>query len=53
MPTTYLNGKWKNPDYLNTITGNKQMYGGGNTKYSTPGSQGRPSVMFNIIRKKT
>ena len=49
----YPHGGWKNPDYLNPITGNKKSYGGGNTKYSAPGSQGRPSVMFNIVRKKT
>jgi hypothetical protein len=53
MPAIYPNGKWKNPAYLNVVSGNKQMYGGGNTKYSTPGSQGRPVVMFSIIRKKT
>ena len=49
----YKNGGWENPDYLNPVSGNKQMYGGGNTKYSTPGTQGRPSVMFNIVKKKT
>ena len=44
---------WKNPEYLYLITGNKRMFGGWNKKYSAPSNQGRPSVMFSIIAKRT
>ena len=49
----YENGRWENPEYLDTFTGNKRMFGGGNKKYSAPSNQGRPSVMFSIIAKRT
>jgi len=44
---------WQNPEYLYFITGNKRMFGGGNTKYSVPSNQGRPAVMFSIVSKRT
>ena len=49
----YENGRWENPEYLDTFTGNKRMFGGGNKKYSAPSNQGRPSVMFSITAKRT
>jgi|SaaInlStandDraft_5_1057022.scaffolds.fasta_scaffold01342_2 hypothetical protein len=49
----YENGRWENPEYLDTSTGNKRMFGGGNKKYSAPSNQGRPSVMFSITAKRT
>ena len=51
--STYKSGGWENPDYLNPVSGNKQMYGGGNTKYSAPYNQGRSPFMFSIAAKRT
>ena len=49
----YENGRWENPEYLDTVTGNKRMFGGTAAKYASPGTQGRPSVMFSITSKRT
>ena len=49
----YENGGWENPEYLDTFTGNKRMFGGGNKKNGAPDTQGMRSFTISIKAKRT